>query len=166
MNILRNTLILSIISAVFISCGSKSDNQEKEDIGSFAESELTDHPGYKLYQTYCIACHGNAAGPDARIAPPAFMIKERYDVFDKEDFIERVVKWVEHPSDDKSMMPGAVRNFDLMPQLQVPEEDREKIAEYFYLTDFEEPAWFDEHMEEEQAQGRGRGRRFVTDSIK
>jgi hypothetical protein len=55
------------------------------------------------------------------------------------------------------MMPGAVRNFNVMPALNISLEDREKIADYFYKTKFEEPVWMEEHLLQERMNGRGMG---------
>ena len=83
------------------------------------------------------------------------MVHNRYkSAYDKEAFVERVIAWIEAPSIEKSIMPGAVRNFDLMPPLALSLEDREKIADYFYETEFEEPVWFSDH-EQNGHQGKG-----------
>ena len=81
-------------------------------------TDLSEHPGYKLYQMYCPACHSNAATFANRLAPSVFMVHDRYKkIYDKEAFVKRVVAGIVAPSIDKSIMPGAVRNFNLMPPL-------------------------------------------------
>ncbi len=49
-------------------------------------------------------------------------------------------------------MPGAVRNFNLMPPLHLSKNDRQQIADYFWLTTFTEPAWATAHRQQEQQQ--------------
>jgi hypothetical protein len=139
-------ILISSILLVLI-CGTKSISQDLASDKQDTVSNLTEHPGYNLYQMYCIACHGNAATPEKRLAPPAFMVNKRYKIaYDKEAFVERVVAWIDAPSTEKSIMPGAVRNFNLMPPLPLSLNDREKIADYFYEAEFEEPTWFAEHQ--------------------
>jgi len=153
------TLIIFIGSVLLlIGCGSKSTSQDVTSAEQVAVKDLTDHPGYTLYKMYCIACHGNDATPENRLAPPAFMVHNRYKIAydDKEAFVKRVVAWIDAPSTDKSIMPGAVRNFDIMPPLPLSIEDREKIADYFYETEFAEPVWFSEHERGEHRGMRGK----------
>ena len=154
---MKQFLIL-ISSLVFIiGCDTKSTSQDVTSNEQVAVTDLSEHPGYKLYQMYCIACHGNAATPENRLAPPAFMVHKRYKIaYEKEAFVKRVVAWIDSPSTDKSIMPGAVRNFKLMPPLPLSLEDREKIADYFYETEFEEPIWFAEHERGEHRDMRGK----------
>ena len=142
---MKTILIFTAGILFLLSCGTKSTSQDVTNDEQAAVKELTDHPGYTLYKMYCIACHGNAATPENRLAPPAFMVHDRYKAaYDKEAFVKRVVAWIDAPSKEKSIMPGAVRNFDLMPPLPLSLEDRENVADYFYETEFAEPAWFDE----------------------
>jgi len=116
------------------------------------EKPLTDHPGYTLYKTYCIACHGGTAKPEERVAPPAFMVQEHYKrrYTNKEDFVKAVVNWINQPDSANTLMPGAIRHFKLMPPLNLPVEQRQQIAEYLYDTRFTEPAWAQEHMRQER----------------
>jgi mono/diheme cytochrome c family protein len=144
-------LITILISTLLLSsCGARSTSHVEDKNEGVVATELTVHPGYKLYKMYCIACHGGTASPGQRLAPPAFMVKDHYKSFEKEEFIARVSHWIESPDEEQSLMPGAIRNFDLMPPLPLAIKDREKIAEYFFLTDFEEPVWAAEHMRKEQ----------------
>ena len=150
---MKTLLIFTSSILLLLSCGTKSTSQDVTSDEQVAVTDLADHPGYTLYKMYCVACHGNAATPENRLAPPAFMVHNRYKAaYDKDAFVKRVVAWIDAPSTEKSIMPGAVRNFNLMPPLPLSLEDREKIADYFYETEFEEPAWFAEH---ERGEHRG-----------
>jgi len=152
------TILIFTSSIIFLlSVGTKSTSQDVTSEEKVVVADLSDHPGYKLYQMYCIACHGNAATPENRLAPPAFMVHDRYKkAYEKEAFVKRVVAWIDAPSNEKSIMPGAVRNFNLMPPLPLSLEDQEKIADYFYEAEFEEPAWFAEHERGEHRGMRGK----------
>lgn len=147
---MKNVSLISIGLMVLIGCGTPAKNETGQTT-EVATAGLTDHPGYKLYQMYCIACHGGTQEPAQRLAPPAFMVQKHYkDAFQEEEFKRRIVSWVNSPAKDKSIMPGAVRNFDVMPPLQLSLEDRQLIADYFWQTSFAEPAWAATHMQQEQ----------------
>ena len=96
---------------------------------TFAESD-----GEKLYKQHCTVCHGATAAGQRRIAPPIFAVKNHYlAVHDEElTFVDAINAWVANPAEDKSLMKGAIRHFNLMPKIAVPESDVTKIAEYIF----------------------------------
>ncbi len=109
--------------------------------------------GEKLYKSICAACHSMAAGGmdmDKRIAPPMAGVKKHYlDAYpDEASFVEAVSSWIEKQDESKSLMPGAIQKFRIMPPLSVPKEDAKKIAAYLYSGNIEMPAKLDEHMKE------------------
>ncbi|WP_324720828.1 Tll0287-like domain-containing protein [Salinimicrobium sp. HB62] len=115
-----------------------------------------EHPGKKLMETYCYTCHSPSAPMnEGRIGPPMAAVKAHYLMNNstKEGFIDRVVSFVEEPSAERSEMPGAIKKFGLMPYQEFPEGTVEKIAEYLYDYQVEEPEWFAEHWK----QGPGKG---------
>lgn len=108
---------------------------------AFSEPAATD-PLYELgktkFEQICIACHKYERGP-AMIAPPAFAIQMHYnDTFgdDEAGFRKAVVQWVKTPDKEKTLMPGAVRKFNLMPPLPLPDADLDAIAAYLFRADF------------------------------
>ena len=107
--------------------------------------------GKQLYKTHCEVCHGVSGGMDMkkRIAPPIAGVRRHYLAShpDKDSFVMVITDWVNKPEAGKSLMPGAVRRFDIMPPLSLAREDVEKIASYIYEGDIEKPAGFDEHVE-------------------
>jgi nitrate reductase cytochrome c-type subunit len=109
------------------------------------------HPGKKLMESKCYACHNPSTGHEGRIAPPMVAVKSHYmnDETTKEEFIATVWNFVQKPSKETSKMRGAVKRFGLMPYQPFPKEEIELIADYMYDYKIDEPAWFKEHIEEE-----------------
>ena len=122
-----------------------------------ANSDITQ--GEQLYKTYCSACHGITGGMNMsqRVAPPVIAIKMHYigPYPDRASFVSAVANWVEKQDVSKTLMPGAIRRFNIMPPVSVSREDAEKIAAYIYQGDLEKPAGFDKHFEEMHGKNRG-----------
>lgn len=93
----------------------------------------------ELIATRCLICHGNPAEGTKRLAPPFRMVKMHYDNLDEDAFVKAVTAWVKQPDKAKSKMPGAIRNFGLMPPQPLPEEEIVAIARYLHQTDFAMP---------------------------
>lgn len=107
--------------------------------------------GKQLYIKHCNSCHGVEHGMDMskRVAPPAFAVKMHYigTYPDKDSFVMAIADWLETRDADNSMMLGAVRRFGVMPEVKVTREEAEKIAEFIYKGDLENPAGFQQHYE-------------------
>jgi len=112
---------------------------------------INEHEGKKLMETHCYLCHSpNAAENQGRIAPPMVAIKARYidkEGYTKEEFITAVASFVENPTEDKALMYGALKKHGLMPKQAFPEGSVEKIADFMFDYQIEEPTWFKEHWE-------------------
>jgi len=95
---------------------------------------LAENDGQKLYKQHCSVCHGATATGKRRIAPPIFAVKNHYlAVHDEElTFVDAINVWVTNPEEEKSLMKGAIRHFNLMPKVTVAETDVTKIAEYIF----------------------------------
>ncbi len=108
--------------------------------------------GEHLYQTYCASCHGLSGGMDMkqRVAPPIAGVRLHYINIhpDKASFVAAVTDWLEQQDDNKSLMRGAIRRFNIMPPISLSKEDAQKIAHYIYTGDLEKPEGFDKHVEE------------------
>lgn len=119
--------------------------------------------GFEVFNDVCMACHNDEDGEGERQAPPMVMVKDRYARLGaREAFVAAVSAYVVQPSERKSLMRGAVRNFGLMPELGVSEEDARAVAEFLYATDFTMPDWMAAHMEAEHGgaglgEGKGAG---------
>ena len=121
--------------------------------------QANNHPGKKLMETNCYVCHSPTASHDDRIGPPMIAIKKHYieDETSKEQFIEDIQAWIKNPNEADAKMRGAVRRFGVMPKQAFPEETIEKIADYMFDFDIDQPEWFEDHFNEEKGKHNGNG---------
>ena len=156
---MKNIVIIFLSLVLFTNC-KDSGKIVNKDTASINEADGNLHPGKKLMETYCYACHNPTTDHDDRIAPPMVAVKKHYisEGTTKEEFIAAVQDWVKKPSEDKSKMPGAIRNFGLMPFAPYPEATVEQIADYMFDYDIDQPEWFDAHFNKERGQGMGQGK--------
>ena len=132
-----------------------SCQKEKKEVQPIPVEEsvviANEHEGKKLMETHCYLCHSpNAAENQGRIAPPMVAIKARYidkEGYTKEEFIAAVASFVENPTEDKALMYGALKKHGLMPKQAFPKGSVEKIADFMFDYQIEEPTWFKEHWE-------------------
>lgn len=103
-----------------------------------------------LFRNICMSCHKLDREP-GMIAPPLFAIKNHYlRVFPgKADFVKAVSEWLARPSADRTLMPGAVRRFNLMPLQPLSDQQRAGLAAYLFDTDFYEPGWYQQHYQQQ-----------------
>ncbi len=142
-------LIASIVLFGFVSCqkDKKGKYEPVEEIALTSENL----EGKKLMETHCYLCHSpNAAENEGRIAPPMVAIKASYidkEGYNKEEFVKHVIAFVENPTEDKVLMYGAVKKHGLMPKQAFPVGSIEKIADFIFDYQIEEPEWFKAHWE-------------------
>ena len=107
--------------------------------------------GKKLMEVHCYLCHGPKSAENyGRIAPPMVAIKARYidkEGLNKDEFIKYVTAFVENPTEELALMQGAVKKHGLMPKQAFPKGSIEKIAEFMFDYQIEEPEWFKAHWE-------------------
>ncbi len=124
---------------------------------NFAEDSKT---GAELYKQNCAVCHGSTGGMDMqkRVAPPIAAVRMHYisTYADKDSFVQAVSEWVEQQDESKSLMPGAIRRFNIMPPISIAKADAEKIAAYIYDGDIEKPEGFEEHVKERHGKQKGK----------
>ncbi|MBL86874.1 MAG: cytochrome c family protein [Winogradskyella sp.] len=152
---MRYILIL-FISVFILSC----NNSKNKDLSAFEKNmQANNHPGKKLMETNCYVCHSPTASHDDRIGPPMIAIKKHYieDETSKEQFIEDIQAWIKNPNEADAKMRGAVRRFGVMPKQAFPEETIEKIADYMFDFDIDQPEWFEDHFNEEKGKHNGNG---------
>lgn len=144
-------LVVAIVLFGFVSCqkDKKEYKEIKESNSIVAQNEVNE--GKKLMETHCYLCHSpNAAENEGRIAPPMVAIKARYidkEGYNKEEFVKHVTAFVANPTEDKVLMYGAVRKHGVMPKQAFPEGSVEKIANFMFDYQIEEPEWFKAHWE-------------------
>lgn len=66
-----------------------------------SQNELSqEHPGKKLMENNCYACHSPKASEENMIAPPMVAVKVHYisDETTKEEFVNEMLAWVKRPS--------------------------------------------------------------------
>ena len=158
---MKNLLVVIISLIIFSSCTGTFSNNAEQYLGENSITStpeiIKDNNGDELFKIYCNVCHGNEiSDSQARLAPPIYMVKQHYAnrFEDKGIFIDRISDWIIKPSENTTVMPGAIRRFNLMPPLALDEKDRKAIADYIFNTDFPEPAWLNEHQEQHK-KGRG-----------
>lgn len=143
---MKNTkLIFMLMLLCFTNNGLAADNSIKT--------------GKQLFNTHCSSCHGITGGMDMskRIAPPIAGVRMHYisSYTDKLSFVNAIADWVESPDKSKSLMPGAIRRFKLMPKISVSRADAETIASYIYKGDIESPAGMKKHIEKMHGKSSG-----------
>lgn len=97
------------------------------------------HLGEKLIEKHCYLCHNTETPSKSRIGPPMTHVKNHYlEAYpSQEDFTKHLIAFVQNPSEDISIMPGALNKFGLMPKQQFPLEALNQIADYMYNHDIE-----------------------------
>lgn len=135
-----NTIIIACFSFLLFSCNNNSSSNTNND-KELNQAEVYNSKGYELLKSKCFICHYENPNPnetDKMIAPPMMRIKEHYlpNYPKKEEFIKALVAIVKNPTEEKTLMPGAVKKFKLMPKLIYKDEELNLIAETIYDLDF------------------------------
>lgn len=107
--------------------------------------------GQTQYEAFCTSCHKYERGGGGMLAPPVFAVADHYQKAypNREDRIAAIVDFVKSPTKERSVMPGAVRNFNLMPPMPLPDDFLRPIAEFLADTDFSKPQWYAQHYQAE-----------------
>ncbi len=91
--------------------------------------------GALLFNGNCTTCHFETKTISA---PSVVEFKKRYKeaFLNREDFIENMATWVQHPDAKTSIMLDAIEKHELMPELGFDEDTLKQIISYIYDTDF------------------------------
>lgn len=138
----KNFLFITLIVLSTVSCNTKEKNNSNTQNKEQNETTVNNSSeGYKLMQQKCFICHlakPDPAKKDAMIAPPMMRVLEHYKPAhsSKKEFVDAVMAIVNKPSEEKTLMPGTIKKFGIMPKLPYKAEELRLIAEALYDTDF------------------------------
>ncbi len=137
-DLIKIVLIATIVSIFFISC---NNIKKKTEYIAISQFDIKNTKGYKLMENKCYICHFENPDPakmNQMIAPPMLRVKEHYlpNYQNKEDFIKAITDIVNNPSEEKTLMPGAIKKFKLMPKLNYNQDELKLIAQTIYEYDF------------------------------
>ncbi len=139
----KNIFIISLITFSLLSCNtkekSKTSENSKED--PVKETVAADSKGYALMKQKCFICHFERPDPAKRnqmIAPPMLRVQEHYkpSYSDKESFVKAVMAYINNPSQEKTLMPGTIKKFNIMPRVIYDQTELKLIVETLYELDF------------------------------
>ena len=157
---MKNVILIATLGFMLVSCvqSKKEDTLKKIKIDNAVANNSQIKDGYILMKKHCYVCHNpNTKSHDVIIAPPLEAIKRRYNrqYSNNEDFTKALANFVQNPSIEKSLMPGAVTNFNLMPEIALDTIVLRKIGNYMYKNKLEQPEWFEDHFKEMHGEGKG-----------
>lgn len=142
---MKINLLIVILLIGLISCNTnqKTDHYakvENSNEDATVNSKLNEK-GYKLMTQKCYICHFEKPNPSKKsqmIAPPMLRVQEHYKPTypNKAEFVDAIIAIVKNPSLENTIMPGAVKKFNLMPKLIYDEAELRLIAETMYDYDF------------------------------
>ncbi len=138
---MKTNLFIVILLIGLISCNTNQKNKDTSAIADVEQTPEFNAKGYALMTQKCYLCHFEKPDPskkDLMIAPPMLRIQEHYKPTypNKTEFVNAIVAIVKNPSLEKTLMPGAVKKFKLMPKLIYDDEELRLIAETIYDYDF------------------------------
>jgi len=135
-------LIIAFIAFNITACNNKvkSKTSENSDEELTKETSANVSKGYELMKQKCFICHFEKPDPAKMaqmIAPPMLRVQEHYKpaYAEKENFVKAVMAYVNNPSQDKTLMPGAVKKFNLMPKVVYDQNELKTIVETLYGLD-------------------------------
>ena len=135
-------LIIAFIALNITACNNKEKSKASESSNEELPKETSAivSKGYELMKQKCFICHFEKPDPAKMaqmIAPPMLRVQEHYKpaYAEKENFVKAVMAYVNNPSQDKTLMPGAVKKFNLMPKVVYDQNELKTIVETLYDLD-------------------------------
>ncbi len=132
-------LVIFFVIPFFFACSNTNEktNSEEQKDSLITNNEMNE--GEMLTKKYCSACHkmeGN--GDQSTNGPRLAAIQKHYKPMyqGKQEFSDSMISFLKAPTIAKVLMPGAVKKFNLMPIIPVPDEDFKKITDYIFDTKF------------------------------
>ena len=139
-------LLISFTALLIILFTSLKENVKQTKVALSGPGLLHDEEALQLMANLCFTCHNPDMGltHEQRLAPPMFKVREHYynGEISKQEFVTNITAFVQNPTKEASRMPGAIRNFGLMPKPFFKESDVNKIAAYIYDNDLSSDAWY------------------------
>lgn len=139
---MKKSLILILLSLALFAFKQKNEQPINQTINLSNKQDnnftgLQKNTGKQLFQQFCGACHSimpDKAKRGKMIAPPMMGVVRHYKKAypKKNDFVKAIINWAEKPEKSKSLMPGAIQKFKIMPPMPAGKENLQKIAEYLY----------------------------------
>lgn len=128
---------------MLLSCSETGKQLEEDNLLAINNQSVNEDKVLSLLKTNCFNCHNPDMG-ESRVAPPLFKVREHYydEETTKEEFVTAIINFINNPTEENSIMPGAVRNFGLMPKMSFKEEDIQLIADYLYDNDVSSDEWY------------------------
>ncbi len=131
-----------VIALFLIGCGNNDKNKvfEKGEKKLTTQTDVKISKGYEMMKQKCFICHFEKPDPTKMgqmIAPPMLRVQEHYKPSypEKENFIKAVMAYINNPSQDKTLMPGAVKKFNVMPKVVYDQTELRTIVETLYHLD-------------------------------
>ena len=140
---------LALILSLFVIIGFWSEPSYKNLIDIRSNEEALQDEGLLLLEKHCYTCHNpKSKSHDEIIAPPLWGMKKHYiEAFpEKADFEKAMMGFVQNPTEEKALMKGPIKRFGLMPKPLLSIQELEKIVDYIYSNELENPAW---HVEKD-----------------
>ena len=144
MNTIINIAAISILfSGLLLSCSETGKQLEEDNLLAINNQSVNEDKILSLLKTNCFNCHNPDMG-ESPVAPPLFKVRQHYydEEITKEEFVAAIINFINNPTEENSIMPGAVRNFGLMPKMSFKEEDLQLIIEYLYDNDVSTDEWY------------------------
>ncbi|MBW6483464.1 MAG: DUF3365 domain-containing protein [Vicingaceae bacterium] len=147
MKTLNKITALSILfSGVLLSCSEAEKQLAEDNLLVINNQSVNEDKALTLLKTNCFTCHNPDLDIENRVAPPWFKVRQHYydEETTKEEFVAAIINFINNPTEENSIMPGAVRNFGLMPKMSFKAEDLQLIAEYLYDNDISSDEWYEQ----------------------
>ncbi|NOQ73386.1 MAG: hypothetical protein GQ574_15375 [Crocinitomix sp.] len=132
---------IGILASIAVSCGANDAGNNEGIPADNSDETAMMNEGELLMEQNCFACHFKTPDPAKKsemIAPPMLRVQEHYKPVypDKTEFVAAVMDMVNDPTEEKSLMPGALRKFNLMPKAAYDQSELKLIAEALFDMDF------------------------------
>ena len=147
----KTSIFTLILSITLFSCSSDEKSSQKDETTEpIVKENITESKGYKLMEEKCFTCHFAKPDPSKKsemIAPPMLRVQEHYkpNYNTKAAFVTAISEWVNNPQEENTLMPGAIRKFNVMPKLAYDKADLDLIAETLFDIEFGDMPKMKEH---------------------